>query len=93
MRVYCQVSDVRLVCVKAITSLYDMEEGYEAKLELFTHRFKDRIVEMTLDKDYDVAVSAVKLLLSITKYVISTEGCQNPRVSCRVVPDLIKRVN
>lgn len=46
-----------------------MEEGYEAKLELFTHRFKDRIVEMTLDKDYDVAIAAVKLLLSITKCV------------------------
>ena len=54
-----------------------MEEGYEAKLELFTHRFKDRIVEMTLDKDYDVAIAAVKLLLSITMYV----GCRNSSIS------------
>lgn len=30
---------------------------------------KDRIVEMTLDKEYDVAVQAVKLVISIFKYV------------------------
>ena len=30
-------------------------------------RFKDRIVEMTLDKDYEVAIAAVKLMLNITR--------------------------
>jgi len=28
---------------------------------------KDRIVEMTLDKEYDVSVQAVKLVISILK--------------------------
>jgi hypothetical protein len=31
--------------------------------------FQDRIVEMTLDKEYDVAVQAVKLVISILKLV------------------------
>ena len=64
-----QVSEVRLTCVRAITNLYELEEEYDSKLELFTARFKDRIVEMTLDKDFEVAVSAVKLMLVITRYV------------------------
>lgn len=64
-----QVSEVRLACVRAITSLYELDEGHEDKLELFTHRFKDRIVEMTLDKDYEVAIAAVHLILVITRSV------------------------
>ena len=60
---------MRLTCVRAITNLYELEEEYDSKLELFTARFKDRIVEMTLDKDFEVAVSAVKLMLVITRYV------------------------
>ena len=78
-----QVSEVRLTCVKAISSLYELEEGYEAKLELFTHRFKDRIVEMTLDKDYEVAIAAVKLILVITRSVNILYSCsvkENPKV-------------
>ena len=67
---------MRLTCVRAITNLYELEEEYDSKLELFTARFKDRIVEMTLDKDFEVAVSAVKLMLVITRYfnlcVVST---------------------
>merc|ERR1719322_2230422 len=34
-------------------------------LKLFTSRFKDRIVSMILDKEYDVAVHAIKLLVLI----------------------------
>ena len=60
---------MRLTCVRAITNLYELEEEYDSKLELFTARFKDRIVEMTLDKDFEVAESAVKLMLVITRYV------------------------
>ncbi len=39
--------------------------------ENFTTLFclQERIVEMTLDKEYDVAVQAVKLVISILKYV------------------------
>ena len=37
-------------------------------LELFTSKFKDRIVSMTLDKEIDVAVEAVKLVISILRH-------------------------
>ena len=40
----------------------------KGKLELFTSKFKDRIVDMTLDKEFDVAVEAVKLVISIFKF-------------------------
>ncbi|KAI2648908.1 Cohesin subunit SA-1 [Labeo rohita] len=42
--------EVRLKCLKALQTLYTNRELFP-KLELFTNRFKDRIVSMTLDKD------------------------------------------
>ncbi|PNI96301.1 STAG1 isoform 11, partial [Pan troglodytes] len=45
-------------------SLYTNRELFP-KLELFTNRFKDRIVSMTLDKEYDVAVEAIRLVTLI----------------------------
>uniref|UniRef100_A0A7N8YNY7 Cohesin subunit SA n=1 Tax=Mastacembelus armatus TaxID=205130 RepID=A0A7N8YNY7_9TELE len=53
--------EVRLKCLTALQGLYYNRE-LNARLELFTSRFKDRIVSMTLDKEYDVAVQAIKLL-------------------------------
>ncbi|ELV11984.1 Cohesin subunit SA-2 [Tupaia chinensis] len=53
--------EVRLKCLTALQGLYYNKE-LNSKLELFTSRFKDRIVSMTLDKEYDVAVQAIKLL-------------------------------
>ncbi|XP_012675064.2 cohesin subunit SA-2-like isoform X2 [Clupea harengus] len=53
--------EVRLKCLAALQGLYYNRE-LNSRLELFTSRFKDRIVSMTLDKEYDVAVQAVKLL-------------------------------
>uniref|UniRef100_A0A3B4WUT6 SCD domain-containing protein n=1 Tax=Seriola lalandi dorsalis TaxID=1841481 RepID=A0A3B4WUT6_SERLL len=53
--------EVRLKCLTALQGLYYNRE-LSARLELFTSRFKDRIVSMTLDKEYDVAVQAIKLL-------------------------------
>uniref|UniRef100_A0A3P8X0K1 SCD domain-containing protein n=1 Tax=Cynoglossus semilaevis TaxID=244447 RepID=A0A3P8X0K1_CYNSE len=49
------------------------------RLELFTSRFKDRIVSMTLDKEYDVAVQAVKLLTLVlhTDEVLTAEDCES----------------
>jgi len=61
-----KVGEVRLKCLQALHPLYDTEE-LKGKLELFTSKFKDRIVAMTLDKEYDVAVQAVKLAISIHK--------------------------
>uniref|UniRef100_A0A8C9TF75 Cohesin subunit SA n=1 Tax=Scleropages formosus TaxID=113540 RepID=A0A8C9TF75_SCLFO len=55
---------VRLKCLKALQNLYTNRELFP-KLELFTNRFKDRIVSMTLDKEYDVAVEAIRLVTLI----------------------------
>lgn len=61
-----KVGEVRLKCLQALLPLYD-DEVLKGKLELFTSKFKDRIVAMTLDKEFDVAVQAVKLVISILK--------------------------
>ncbi|CAI9736491.1 cohesin subunit SA-1 isoform X1 [Octopus vulgaris] len=74
-----KVGDVRLCCLKALQPLYDTRD-LAPKLELFTNRFKDRIVEMTLDKEYEVAVQAVKLVISILRYnesVLTDKDCEN----------------
>lgn len=61
-----KVGDVRLRCLQALIPLYASED-LKSKLELFTSKFKDRIVAMTLDKEFEVAVYAVKLVISILK--------------------------
>ncbi|XP_046568890.1 LOW QUALITY PROTEIN: cohesin subunit SA-2-like [Haliotis rubra] len=76
---YDKVGDVRSWCLKTLSPLYDSYD-LSGKLELFTNRFKDRIVEMTLDKEYDVAVQAVKLVVSILRYsdnVLSDKDSEN----------------
>ncbi|XP_031424524.1 cohesin subunit SA-3-like [Clupea harengus] len=57
---------VRLRSVKALQGLYE-ESEFIGRLELFTSRFKERELNMVLDKDSEVAVEAVKLLLLIHK--------------------------
>lgn len=61
-----QVGEVRLRCLQALQPLYECEE-LKGKLELFTSKFKDRIVAMSLDKETDVAVHAVRLVIAILK--------------------------
>ncbi|XP_068205797.1 cohesin subunit SA-2 isoform X2 [Palaemon carinicauda] len=74
-----KVGDVRLKCLQALQPLYASEE-LKSKLELFTSKFKDRVVAMTLDKEYDVAVQAVKLVISILKYhrdILTDKDCEH----------------
>lgn len=74
-----KVGDVRLKCLQALLPLYGAEE-LTSKLELFTNKFKDRIVTMTLDKEYEVAVHAVKLVISIHKYhreILTDKDCEH----------------
>ncbi|THK32919.1 cohesin subunit SA-1 isoform X1 [Diachasma alloeum] len=74
-----KVGEVRLKCLQALQPLYASEE-LKAKLELFTSKFKDRIVAMTLDKEYDVAVQAVKLVISILKHhreILTDKDCEH----------------
>ncbi|XP_022098591.1 cohesin subunit SA-2-like isoform X2 [Acanthaster planci] len=74
-----KVGDVRLKCLAALQTLFSITE-LVPKLELFTNRFKDRIVSMTLDKETEVAVHAIKLTTLILKYndeILSAEDCEN----------------
>lgn len=74
-----KVGEVRLKCLQALQPLYALEE-LKTKLELFTSKFKDRIVAMTLDKEYDVAVQAVKLVISIYKHhreILNDKDCEH----------------
>uniref|UniRef100_A0A673BAU7 Cohesin subunit SA n=1 Tax=Sphaeramia orbicularis TaxID=375764 RepID=A0A673BAU7_9TELE len=71
--------EVRLKCLTALQGLYYNRE-LGTRLELFTSRFKDRIVSMTLDKEYDVAVQAIKLLtlvLQSSDEVLTAEDCES----------------
>ncbi|KAG8239434.1 hypothetical protein J437_LFUL019065, partial [Ladona fulva] len=62
-----RVGAVRLNCLQALQPLYD-SASHRGKLELFTSKFKSRVVGMRADKEYEVAVEAVKLVTSILKY-------------------------
>ncbi|XP_071314512.1 cohesin subunit SA-2-like isoform X2 [Trachinotus anak] len=70
-------SPVRLQCVRALQGLYQ-EKEFIGRLELFTSRFKERLLSMVLDKDPDVAVEVVNLLLLIqqrTEEGLGEEEC------------------
>ncbi|XP_068919377.1 cohesin subunit SA-3 isoform X2 [Petaurus breviceps papuanus] len=58
--------EVRLKCLKALQGLYSNRD-FISCLELFTNRFKDRMVSMVMDREYDVAVESIKLLTLILK--------------------------
>ncbi|XP_053411469.1 cohesin subunit SA-3 [Nycticebus coucang] len=71
--------DVRLKCLRALKGLYGNQD-LTARLELFTSRFKDRMVSMVMDREYDVAVEAVRLLILILKNmegVLTDTDCEN----------------
>lgn len=58
--------ECRLKCLQILKPLYENKTLLQ-KLELFTTRFKQRLIDMALDKDTDVCVNAIKLLTSIYK--------------------------
>ncbi|KAI6189132.1 SCD domain-containing protein [Aphelenchoides besseyi] len=61
---YDKVADVRMKCICLLQPLYERPE-LVSKLELFTSKFKDRIVQMVTDKELDVAVKSCQLLTQI----------------------------
>ncbi|XP_060903467.1 cohesin subunit SA-1 [Labrus mixtus] len=70
-------SPVRLQCVRALQGLYQ-EKEFIGRLELFTSRFKERMLSMVLDKDSEVAVEVINLLLLIhqtTEEGLTEEEC------------------
>ncbi|KAM5260763.1 cohesin subunit SA-3 isoform 2-T3 [Hipposideros larvatus] len=71
--------EVRLKCLKALKGLYSNRD-LTVRLELFTNRFKDRMVSMVMDREYDVAVEAVRLLTLILKNmegVLTDADCES----------------
>ncbi|KAH8867922.1 Cohesin subunit SA-2 [Schistosoma japonicum] len=76
---YDRIGDVRLHCLRALQPLYE-DPSLINSLELFTSRFKSRLVDMTLDKETEVAVQAVKLVSCILKHsdsVLEDKDCEN----------------
>ncbi|VUZ57297.1 unnamed protein product [Hymenolepis diminuta] len=76
---YDRVGEVRLQCLRALQPLYD-DPNYVSNLCLFTSRFKQRLVDMTLDKELDVAVQAVKVVSCILKHSeskLEDKDCEN----------------
>ncbi|KAM7331766.1 hypothetical protein ACRRTK_008474 [Alexandromys fortis] len=70
--------EVRLKCVKALEGLYSNQE-LSTRMELFTNRFKDRMVSMVMDKECEVAVEAIRLLTLILKNmegVLTNADCE-----------------
>ncbi|XP_066498043.1 cohesin subunit SA-3 isoform X2 [Hoplias malabaricus] len=64
-------ASVRMQSVLSLQKLYE-EEDFIGRLELFTSRFKERLLNMVLDKDSDVAEETVKLLLLIKQKMEDT---------------------
>ncbi|XP_074505362.1 cohesin subunit SA-1 [Sebastes fasciatus] len=72
-------SPVRLQCVRALQGLYQ-EKEFIGRLELFTSRFKERLLSMALDTVPGVAVEVVNLLLLIqqrTEESLREEECSH----------------
>uniref|UniRef100_A0A8C3F4V1 Cohesin subunit SA n=1 Tax=Chrysemys picta bellii TaxID=8478 RepID=A0A8C3F4V1_CHRPI len=70
--------EVRFKCLKALQGLYRSQE-MAARMELFTSRFKGRMVSMVLDKEPDVGVEAIKLLTLILRNMeemLTDEDCE-----------------
>ncbi|NXX18413.1 STAG2 protein, partial [Podargus strigoides] len=75
---YDKQAEVRLKCLLGLQGIYSRKE-LVSRMDLFTSRFKDRIVSMPLDKDHEVAVQAMKLLMLMSQNcedVLSTEECE-----------------
>ncbi|XP_063581688.1 tripartite motif-containing protein 74 isoform X2 [Pongo abelii] len=61
---HVQHREVLLKCMKALKGLYGNRD-LTARLELFTSCFKDWMVSVVMDREYDVAVEAIRLLILI----------------------------
>ncbi|XP_015788951.1 cohesin subunit SA-1 [Tetranychus urticae] len=72
-----KVGYVRLKSLQSLVPLYETEEIAD-EMELFTHKFKERIIAMTSDKEPEVAAQAIKLIISIFKQnndVLTDKDC------------------
>ncbi|NWU90647.1 STAG2 protein, partial [Upupa epops] len=75
---YDKQAEVRLKCLLELQGIYSRKE-LVSRMDLFTTRFKDRILSMPLDKDHEVAVQAMKLLMLMSQNcedVLPAEDCE-----------------
>uniref|UniRef100_A0A914I8W6 SCD domain-containing protein n=1 Tax=Globodera rostochiensis TaxID=31243 RepID=A0A914I8W6_GLORO len=59
-----KVPEVRQKCISALLPLYENNKLIR-RLELFTHKFKDRLVSMVMDTDVEVATKTCQLMTHI----------------------------
>lgn len=74
-----KVGEVRLRCLQSLRPLYNTDD-LKSKLELFTSKFKERVVAMSLDREPEVAVNAVRLVSAILRMhpdVLADKDCEN----------------
>ncbi|XP_069731973.1 cohesin subunit SA-2-like isoform X2 [Phaenicophaeus curvirostris] len=75
---YDKQAEVRLKCLLGLQGIYSRKD-LVSRMDLFTSRFKERIVSMPLDKDHEVAVQAMKLLMLMSQNcedILSAEDCE-----------------
>ncbi|XP_060625830.2 cohesin subunit SA-2-like [Anolis sagrei] len=75
---YDKQPEVRLKCLQGLQGIYGQKD-LVYKMDLFTSRFKDRIVSMSLDKEHEVAVQAMKLLMLMSQNcedALTSEDCE-----------------
>ncbi|XP_068929004.1 cohesin subunit SA-2-like isoform X1 [Petaurus breviceps papuanus] len=75
---YDKQAEVRLKCLQGLRGLYERKE-LVFKMGLFNTRFKSRIVSMTTDKEPEVAVEAMKLVMLMVLHcenTVSSEECE-----------------
>lgn len=58
---------MRLKCISSLLALYS-HDALVSRLELFTNKFKDRLVSMVMDVDTDVAIKSCQLMTHIYRY-------------------------
>uniref|UniRef100_A0A5S6R2D8 SCD domain-containing protein n=1 Tax=Trichuris muris TaxID=70415 RepID=A0A5S6R2D8_TRIMR len=61
---YDKVGEVRMKCLKTLLPLYE-EEHFISKLNMFTPKFKARLLSMVLDREPENGVLAIKILSKI----------------------------
>jgi transketolase C-terminal domain/subunit len=61
-----QNSDVRLSAIRALIGLYADENNY-VTLDVFTQRFKGRILQCTLDTETSVSLAAIELATKLAE--------------------------
>ncbi|KAM4561585.1 cohesin subunit SA-2 isoform 1-T1 [Fundulus diaphanus] len=79
-----KVPDVRLKCVLALQGLFG-DPVLLPKLDLFISRFKKRLLSMVLDKDNEVAVQTMKLLVLISRATDDVLTAENYKQLLQVV--------